>query len=480
MKKIIALILIISILILILFSCGNNDKLSGTYVGSSFGFRKSYTFDGDKVTVTDMTGIPLNGTYKIDGDTITIKTWSEFTYSFEKKSNNVILIDGIEFTKNGNKKSQDLINDKNNYENDYEYDYEVSSDKTTLNIINGRDFSDGVAWIKQEYGWSCVDKEGKIIFNLNSGSTPTTDFINGIAIIDKDKIINKSGEVVSSVSDGKYDRIIEECGNFNGYVFVCLFIDTFELTEYRIGIIDSSGNWYMEPIMKKPQYSDPRYVSDDMYYWEQGKSESRYYFNVKLKELVEFSPVYAGDSYENGYILNNTYQKVTVINKRGEYSEIYPILNNGKYTEFIGKYQDDVFFGTDLYVTECNFYNIYGDKAIDLSKYNIKHNIFDPYPYFSEGYCFLEIMNNQNSEYFTIIDKTGQQMFEPRKSVQHGEISCGLIWIKSGTGYSYIDVFGNEKFYLECSKANDFHESIAKIENSGSAYYIDINGNKIF
>jgi len=109
MKKIIALFLIIStlaVLILSMTSCGGGGGLSGTYSSTDemFGIEVSYKFSGgNKVTMSTF-GMSFDGTYKIEGNEITIKftmfgETSEESYSFEQVSDKVIIIDGSEYTK---------------------------------------------------------------------------------------------------------------------------------------------------------------------------------------------------------------------------------------------------------------------------------------------------------------------------------------------------------------------------------------------
>lgn len=77
MKKLMCGVLIV-VMMLSLVACGN--KLSGTYkTEEKLGSYMSYTFDGDKVTcklvAAGITAATLEGTYKIDGDKITL-TWN--------------------------------------------------------------------------------------------------------------------------------------------------------------------------------------------------------------------------------------------------------------------------------------------------------------------------------------------------------------------------------------------------------------------
>lgn len=92
MKKIIALVLVAAILTLTLVSCG----VSGTYSAEAVGTGVELQFKGSKVIarfkVLGMYGDPIEGTFKVKGDEITItfpdgdKDTKDLsgTHSFEK------------------------------------------------------------------------------------------------------------------------------------------------------------------------------------------------------------------------------------------------------------------------------------------------------------------------------------------------------------------------------------------------------------
>ena len=92
------IVFIFCTILIILSACGSS--LSGTYK-SDYDSADIYTFEsGGKVTVTSL-GIPIEGTYKINDDEITIDLGSLFgeeTYSF-KKNGISIYIDGYEYIK---------------------------------------------------------------------------------------------------------------------------------------------------------------------------------------------------------------------------------------------------------------------------------------------------------------------------------------------------------------------------------------------
>ncbi len=102
MKKKIAVLLMLVILVGLLAGCGG--KLSGTYVpvDDYYSEYDALTFKGNKVTFTTW-GFDTSGTYKIKGDQITLKAnfygyEAEETLSFSKKGKS-IFIDGEEYVR---------------------------------------------------------------------------------------------------------------------------------------------------------------------------------------------------------------------------------------------------------------------------------------------------------------------------------------------------------------------------------------------
>jgi len=101
-------------------------------------------------------------------------------------------------------------------------------------FAQGRDFSDGVAWVvpitPQSHSqsnqpvaigghsaWQCIDKTGRVLFKLDNRS-PYTDFSHGVALVTSKtwifsgvdstlELIDKTGKVISSPEIGGYDEI---------------------------------------------------------------------------------------------------------------------------------------------------------------------------------------------------------------------------------------------------------------------------------
>ena len=127
------------------------------------------------------------------------------------------------------------------------------------------------------------------------------------------------------------------------------------------------------------------------------------------------------------------------------------------------------------YRTTPGFYIMTGEMVIDLSNYNIVSYL--PDPEFNEGYALLEIENEQESRYYTIIDLHGNEMFAPKKAIEHGALRCGYYW---ADGVGYMDVYG-EPAFTEFIAGRAFRENMALVRTPfGELHFIDTTGNIVF
>lgn len=102
--RVLSVCLVLIVLSTALVSCGG--KLSGTYENNTFGLVTTYTFSGNKYTMTMVglsaydTGLTVSGTYRISGNTIylTQDSGTEQEHSFSK-SGKTIYIAEMEFVK---------------------------------------------------------------------------------------------------------------------------------------------------------------------------------------------------------------------------------------------------------------------------------------------------------------------------------------------------------------------------------------------
>lgn len=74
MKKIVSLLLVVSMLLLVLAACGSKDALAGTWTGDlGLDGIVTWTFDGSGKVKFDNGFTKQDGTYTIDGDQVTIQ-----------------------------------------------------------------------------------------------------------------------------------------------------------------------------------------------------------------------------------------------------------------------------------------------------------------------------------------------------------------------------------------------------------------------
>lgn len=98
--RLFSVLLTVILYVTMLTACGGS-KLDGTYYSQGL-ISQSFTFDGDQVTMSAF-GINASGTYKLDGDQISISyTLFGQEYTWEQpfsQSGDVINIGGTEFKK---------------------------------------------------------------------------------------------------------------------------------------------------------------------------------------------------------------------------------------------------------------------------------------------------------------------------------------------------------------------------------------------
>lgn len=332
-------------------------------------------------------------------------------------------------------------------------------------ITDYRDYHDGVAWVKVIFNdttkWTCCDQEGNILFSLDEASEPTTDFAQGVAVVDSNRVVNKSGETVWSIEKEGTEFGSQTWGQgsvtniwisyrpaeeeFFGYTFVVFEVDSYEISGSFTGILDPEGQWYAEPALK--QY---RYAEDGLYeyYVPNGydlPNESQWYlYNVLTNETEEGK------------------------NGNRDYSQYVAWQNAFKFAR-----QDGLMFTEDE--IGCCFVDANGNRAIDLSKYNI--NYYGESPVFHEGYCLLEVSNEQGAYYYTVIDTAGVEQFPPQKGVEHGELRCGYYWVPD---VGYMNVKGEPAFDKDFLNGTDFSENMAFVSVDGGMHAINTDGEIVF
>jgi len=435
-------------------------------------------------------------------------------------SNNSLPIENASQTKNGNG-DQKINNSGDTVGNtDISDESKSSFDKTAPPVEYSWRFafSDGVAWTVSrninDVKWHLIDTSGNIILVLNDLDEYfiPSNFTHGAAIVKRAdgtyELINKTGNVLTSSKADEYDEIIYAAVEIGLFV-VKKSIDMFALTETQIGTIDSKGNWHI-PLKKKDDwipisFSEIEYIGDGLI---KDKYQDGNMYNLYTGESFHCYPRRFNDGY-------GVYRKGNNVYSMNTFGEINEIKNGLTWTELrfttrmrgneseehrmnyyfapdgLGIYNVGLFYledkGYDWNIR--GFFDINGNIVIDLSQY--KGVLNDPV--FDGDYCALILTNEQKSKFYTVIDKTGKFMFEPKSISDLGNevdfinLDAGLImvwdWFKK---LQVFNIYGEKVF--EISKIESFfkfNDGIGLVYaykddgNGLESYYIDTSGNRL-
>ncbi len=115
--------------------------------------------------------------------------------------------------------------------------------KKMLNIIEAREFHEGLAWVKSDTHWNIVDTNGNIIKKFDDDCSIVTDFKGGYSIINPPtdgqwyedaqsscdiQIVNTNGEVILDFVDARYIGLENCAGLDEGSIIVKKNVDEFE------------------------------------------------------------------------------------------------------------------------------------------------------------------------------------------------------------------------------------------------------------
>lgn len=366
----------------------------------------------------------------------------------------------------------------------------------SVKIRDAKNFSDGVAWIKDENNnIYLINEEGKKLFELGDTTTgygvPDTveDFKDGFAKVkdeNGERIINKSGKTVLEINS---DMEVENSGE--GFAIVETEEEDYLGKTKKMGLYDLEENRYILSLSEN--YTRMEYLNEGMFLVLQ-KEEGSYrtpafLFNTETEQTVkgptEDRYIEEMNEYNNGYATAVKDGTFCLIDKNGNEKTLgvdgFYGLNTGKYSEGL------------VYIKEA-FYDENGNKAIDLADQNV-----DNLPVFVDGYAFVTFDNGSN-EYYTIMDKTGQFLFEPKKFISTDNVrdtdsfaiyddqeelaKGGYLLTRENSQFKVIDINGKVKLQLERFERPDSgitDDGIISIYNTqdNEHYYKNLDGDKI-
>jgi len=380
---------------------------------------------------------------------------------------------------------------------------ETNQDFDNYILIDGEEFSDGLAWVKvmveSDEIWGAMDTNGKIQFGVDG--EPQTPFYNGVALISEWEnkcVVDKTGKIIADKNDTRFDKVlaIDE----GGHIWVTKSIDTLELAEIQYGILNNKGEWIhalkaddnrrtsFEPSVVQYYFTDDFFVkhTNGTSIFDFTTMREKYYHNLD----VAYVPNGTGAVYDKKtnslflYLINVDTQekKYITVSKDGTAIETLSVLAGARI-------KDGLAFWGDEDSNKYGFYDLQGNMVIDISSMNLRNyysyrgSQFE-HPTFEDGYALINLLNDNNSIFTTIIDKSGKQMFEPIKNGWNSQhLSEGLAWLYNANNddtYSYINVKGETVIEgIHASKVYDFKNGVAKIEFNGDIYYMNKVGKRL-
>jgi len=202
-----------------------------------------------------------------------------------------------------------------------------------------------------------------------------------------------------------------------------------------------------------------------------------------LRRMENGSGVYGG--YHSHHNYQDTYRNVYTINMPGQVRRIFG--EEIKANMVLGDYKEGLFYYSDKgrrvdgkHGNNQGFFNISGELVIDLSKYDMSNKDIIA---FSDGYCFLVVRNPQGTEFYTIIDKSGKEMFAPRiYSYAERDLKNGIYIIQNGEeSFSIMNTSGDEVGRIgQVENVSNFNEDVALVEKGVEIFYIDKTGKRLF
>ena len=289
----------------------------------------------------------------------------------------------------------------------------------------------------EDYANAIINAKGEVVWSIEE---------NG------DEAVNKffSGTDVTEISS--FFCVADKDVEYKGYFPVEFEVDSFDYTGTYIGILNSDGEWVVEPTTPSHGYA-----------WtlqEYGIVTNTYIFDY----MSGAAKYYSGDTDED-----STADEEREIYMNELQREWYFLQHDN----FIFSESNDI--EVDFERNQEGFYDKDGNFVIDLSGYLLREN-----PEFVDGYAILEIENEQGGKYLTVIDSSGTQMFEPIKDTGHGELSEGIFFMENGENGYFMNVKGEKVGEITGKKAMPFQEKKAWIETNEGWNCIDSEGKIVF
>ena len=389
---------------------------------------------------------------------------------------------------------------------------EGNTNMITYYIGSTRGFSDGVAWVEArqkengvivETQWACIDTSGNVLFMLDPNTFEPSSFANGVSLYktyDSDyevnayNIIDKSGNIVFSSTDGSFDAVI---AHSRGYFAVYTYTESFREAGYTVFFMNPKGE-------VTNQIDGLRTEIPELINCGEGVFAEKIRQNADAAVTYRFYDAKTGNEYEVGgisshksmsYIFHNGYAVIEgkrmgdipkLVSTDGQIIELKQ-FGYGSFYNF-GPVSDGGFVCTSYYqdkVEWVKFYDISTGTLTQLGNYGERVALNRATGFrFDNGSMLLPLNGADGKTYYTIVDKSGQSLFEPVVCKYADSEGSDRILVKYDDKTVAYNGRGEVIFELPAGQSVDsYQDGVARLVGSDYAIsntYIDLYGKPIF
>ena len=316
----------------------------------------------------------------------------------------------------------------------------------SLNIDEGKNFSEGLAAVKKDGKWGYIDKQGNLVIEYKYEIAES--FSEELALVYTDKKYGYIDTKGNTVIDFKY----ESANSFSGGLATVKENGKWLIIDNKGTIkVDNLSELGIDNITTK--YSNGMLTVDD-------SNHNMGYIDTNGNLVIGFKYNLASKFSDEGiaFARDPQIRKNGFIDKKGK-------------TLIDFKYQQADYFSEGLAAVQKVINGNWG--YIDVNGNEMAFEYSYTYP-FSEG---LGRVKN-SSKLYGYIDKSGKVVVEPQYS-EAGNFKEKLAYVKKDGKYGFINQSG--KVVIDCNydKAKSFSQGLAYIEKDGKCGYINYEGKVI-
>ncbi len=315
------------------------------------------------------------------------------------------------------------------------------------------------------YGNQCIDSKGYATFTLDDEEECImceNEFEYDIYKVYNGVVLTQINDVfrLRSAIDGKIIYTTENTPNvkvllFNkadllykdGYIMLYERNESFDGVNYKIGLMNINGEWTIplsenNPILETfNEEIDVSFLENYLFYLGEKivGVTSRYLYNIEnnvINKIESNGRVYEGYAFENGFCIPCCYEEYSEINQ-----EFLKIFADGKVEKIPCTFHQDLdeIEGNCYYDEKSNKFIVIGyvdgspDKAIFDSNGNkikdFKGAFLVNSKFNKDGKAQLILANTEGSCFYTVIDLTGEFLFEPIKIESRIVFDCNGNYI---------------------------------------------------